>query len=99
MQVTPPPVGLILRVISRAASLIRVDPKKRAASCRAKAKALESAAMVAGWDARHHELSSLTGERDSWPFHLRRARKLYRKRDRLQARALRWSMRAKKWEN
>lgn len=94
-----PIVGLGLRalemVLQRAKNM---DPEKRAAACRWRARLLDLEAEAVAIEAKHHDLSSLTGDKESRTFHLRRARKLFRKKDRLRGRALWWSMRAKKWE-
>jgi hypothetical protein len=94
-----PIVGLGLRALELVLQRAGRDPAARAAACNHRARLLELEADVVSIEAKHHDLSSLTGDKESRRFHLRRARKLFRKKDRLRSRSLWWSMRAKKWEH
>ena len=94
-----PLVNAGLRIFEALLPRMKRDPATRAGISAARAKLLADTADAAEVDARHHELSSLTGDKQSQGFHLPRARRLFRKRDRLRRRSLWWSMRAKKWEH
>lgn len=99
MSVPAKLLGLGRRALDALLSLREKDPKKKAAVSRARGVVLIGEADRVEETAKGHELSALTGDNQSRRFHLRRARRLFRKRDRLRTRAHWWTLRASKWES
>jgi len=92
-----PFVGLGLRIFDAIKQRGEKDPAKKAAVAAARSRLLGESANELEDQAKVHELASLTGDTQSRRFHLRRARKLFRKRDRLRSRSLWWGLRAARW--
>jgi hypothetical protein len=90
-------LGLGQRALDALLQIRERDPKKKAAVSLARSQVLTAEADHVETEAKGHELNSLSGDNQSRRFHLRRARRLFRKRDRLRTRSHWWALRAARW--
>ena len=97
MSVPAPLIRLGQKALDALVLIRERDPKKKASVSQARAKVLSGEADHVEGLAKGHELNSLTGDKQTRRFHLRRARMLFRKRDRLRMRSHWWGLRAARW--